>query len=204
MTLKRFVRNVKKYKGKCLLDDLLELWYDFYIYKAYEHLFVIWPTKLKRALDYFVFGWNNRDFDNFYVDQLVLFKLKRLEYNFVNFGHHSEDCENYPPKMKSLRLAIKLLKLYCNEDKNRMFMDAHDKKWGEADWQSEKVEGSEDKPGGPYYRMLVNRVGAVTEEQKEQERKEFVDAYDKDERRHERLRATAYKIMIKYGHYWWD
>ena len=37
--------------------------------------------KLKRAITYFIFGWNSVDYDYSSIEKYLLFKLKRIKYN---------------------------------------------------------------------------------------------------------------------------
>lgn len=163
---------------------------------------VFWE-RLGRALRYFTIGWLNHDFDAIFMHELLLFKLKRMQYCFIHYGYHSEDCENYKPKMKSLALAIKLLERYCKNDYNR-WSDMHERKWGPLTHKSIKVEGSENKVYGPHYRMEFSRPNAITEQEKEQERKESMEAYNKDDKESERDIRIVYQIVSKYHRYWWD
>lgn len=181
-------------------SKILQWYYDTPAYDFYRLLFVRIPERLKRSFHYAKFGWLNYDFDYSALHELTLFKLKRFLYCFENYGYHSEECENYKPKMKSLKLAIKLLEKYL-ADGNR-FLDMHDKKWGPLETWTEKAEYDENY--GQLCRWLSKRPGAITEEQKEQERIEFRNAYDADDREKNKYLALAYKIIIKYNRYWWD
>jgi hypothetical protein len=150
-----------------------------------------------RALAFARIGWGNHDWDYDYLNQLVLFKLKRLEYEFTHYANHSEECQNYEPKRKSLALAIKLLDRLCKNEYSK-FMDLHEKKWGPIKYVFEKVEGSE----GSFLTAVADK--ADTPEKKKQQRKEYNEAYDADERQRVRDTKLAYAIIGKYSHYWWD
>lgn len=151
-----------------------------------------------RACAFFKIGYNNFDWDCGYVHQLMLFKLKRLRK-----GLHEGYAIHEEKHIKALDLCIKLLDLNINGP-NDKFMRLHDEKWGPLDWKFEKIEGTENEPGGPHSRSIFSRSNAITEEQKEQERKEMIIAYNIDERRQERFLQTAYKILMKYHRYFWD
>jgi hypothetical protein len=105
--------------------------------------------------------------------------------------------------MKSLKLCIKLLEKYCKHDYHR-FGDLHDKKWGEAVYTWEKVEGSDDKPLGPYHKLHSNRPNVITPEDIVQEKTEFFEAGMADEREEQRDLKLIHNIIAKYCNYWWD
>lgn len=176
-------------------ETIREWWWDSYIYTAYRYITRIFPERLGRSISYFVKGWHNYDFDNHYVNELVLFKLRRLRHCFERYGHHSPDCPNYPPKVKSLNLAIKLLERICEANYHR-FLDLHDKKWGETEFKFVSE--------GNHYIMETKVEKADTPELKQQEQNERMEAYKKDERMEARDLRIAYAIIGKYQKYWWD
>lgn len=156
---------------------------------------------IKRFWDYGRQGWSNFDFDGHYLLDDMQFKLKRIQKCLEN-GHAIPNQHN---ELKALKICIKLGDKLKDEWKNyRRFLTMHDKKWGELETWTEKVEGSEGKPGGPYHRWLSKRVGAVTDEEKEQERKEFLEATRADEREKDRDRNLYFRILGKYLPYMWD
>jgi len=150
-----------------------------------------------RALAFARIGWSNYDWDNGYLDQLVLFKLKRMQYEFLNHGYHWEGCKNYKPKMKSLALTIKLLEKLVKDDYTR-FYNLHEKKWGARTYVFKKLELSN------YSTMETTVALADTPEKVEQERKEFLEASSADDRQRVRDLELAYRLIGKYSHYWWD
>jgi hypothetical protein len=189
------IKTIKKY-------GFMYWWGDTKVYDVYRYITVRFPERLMRSIAFARHGWLNYDFDAHYVHELALFKLKRMKHCFIKYGHHSEECSNYKPKMKSLTLCIKLLEKYCKDEHQTIHMDAHERKWGKLiTWTTEDRES---KTYGTLYEWHSRRPNANTEEEKEQEHKEFRAAYDADYNRNERILATAYRIMAKYHRYWWD
>lgn len=151
--------------------------------KAYLYDYFISPVaqffkKLKRAIAFFIIGWNNFDWDHAYLMELEVFKLKRLLYEFENFGYHSPECKNYKPKMKSLKLAIKLGEMLSEGDYFK-FTGLHYKKWNRP-------------------------VDLWTYKMQEDEKNEFLEAANKDDRIEAKHRRWFYNIIRDYGRYWWD
>ena len=195
-------RFSKKYKEFMLSFDM---WWDDYVRWPYRYITKAFWERLGRALTFFKLGWNNFDWDSYYLHDLMLFKLKRLQHNFIHHGHHSEDCPNYKPKMKSLALAIKLLERH-NTDFHEYYdksTDRHDKKWGKLETWNEPCDIDDDGYVRTY-RYHSKRENVNTPEEKEQERQEFLEAMRQDEARKQRDIDLVHKIIAKYHRYWWD
>lgn len=152
--------------------------------------------KVVRSLQFAKIGYNSFDFDDYYLFELEVFKLKRMLHLFENHGHHDESCDKYKPKMKSIRLAIKLGERYMTRRYFR-FYDLHDKKWGKTEMGFEPIEGSD------HFLMITLKDG-VKYERTDQENKELLEAVTKDDNEKLRDRRNFYKIIEKYGRYWWD
>lgn len=176
------------------------------VQEIYHYITKTFPERLSRSIAYFKLGWHNYDFDYSCVHDLMLFKLKRLLHCFEKYGYHSEECSNYKPKMKSLKLTIKLLEKYCKNDYTK-FYDLHERKWGPSTikWIPTDIKGNDcDEEDPKFFRFTSSRPKALTDEDIELEKKEFREAYDADEREQEKHLRLAYQIMIKYHRYWWD
>ena len=209
MSLRSYVRSEKRkhINSKLWKEFMFQVdWYwDKWVLNPWNYIsYTIWE-RIRRSWDYAKHGWLSYDFDAYYIHETVLFNLKRLNNCFINHGHHSEDCENYKPKMKSIKLAIKYLSRYC-EPYNPYYdssMDAHNKKWGELE---DSTTPSCVDPDGYVrtYSWNTWRKNANTEEEKKQERLEFSKAYEADAQRQERDLSLAYEIIAKYHRYWWD
>lgn len=154
--------------------------------------------KVKRAFDFAVHGWNSYDWDYGYLLELIEFKLCRMQKEIQN-GHHVPDKATD----QSIRICIKLLKKINGRDYH-YFADLHDQKWGESEWVWHKTdENGQEIPNGAS-RLEIKRPKAVTPEEKEQERKEALEAYRKDDAQRERDVRWLFNIMAKYHQNWWD
>lgn len=185
----------------------IECWFNYNIFtKFYRYITYTFWERLARSIAFFKLGWLNYDFDSHYIHELILFKLKRLYHCFVKYGHHSTDCPNYKPKMKSLSLVIKLLERYCSDNSYDYYskpIDRHDKKWGKLN--SKSIPYQQDEDGYiRSYSYITYRDNVLTSEDKEQEKKEFLEAYHRTEERQERDVRLALSIIAKYHRHWWD
>jgi len=117
-------------------------------------------------------------------------------YAFEKYGYHDPECDTYKPKMKSLKLAIKLGERWMRGDYYR-FHDLHEQKYGKIELGWESIPGSNNsksislKNGKKYERSIEERI-------------EFLEAHFADEREQEKHRRLFYNIINKYGRYWWD
>lgn len=149
-------------------------------------------TKLKRVWDFAVIGWGNYDWDHGYLYELILFKLKRMDYALKNGVAIHEK-----PTLQSLRICIKLLEKINKPDSYHYFTDLHDAKWGVA----VMTPGRKTKHGTI---ITFERAKVITEEDKEIETREFLEAYRKDEEQETRDIKLLFDIMAKYSRAWWD
>jgi len=148
---------------------------------------------IKRSYDYAKFGWSNEDYDHNYLLKHIEFKLKRLQHAIVN-GYH------VPHKQtdQSIRICLKLLNKLAFKDYS-YFIDQHYAKWGQPEI---KFISESDKPG--YSRMEFEHEKARTDDEKEQQRIEFSEAYKRDDKQRKRDLKLLFNIMSKYIDMWWD
>jgi len=190
------------------MDDIKLTWLEkLSIHPAFEWWFDIKRKidstihRLKRSWAYAKLGYNNWDFDAITIEHYLLFKLKRVQDCLIN-GHVDYSVGEGPKQLKALKLCIKLLERLNQGDMGyNRFMDLHDKKWGESKHWFEEVES--DKPHQGSY-LRTSRPNANTEAEKEQERKEFLEAAMADDRQQDRDRQIVYAIINKYIRTWWD
>ena len=154
---------------------------------------------LRRSLRW---GWalrHNYEWDYYALLEMEVLKLKELLHNFENHGYHDEGCETYAPKMKSLRLAIKLGDLLLT-DNYQKFYNLHYAKWGAVEMGTEEIL---DGPGKGNFRCTWTRDGKPHKPSPE-ERHEFIEAIEADLRVERQHRRRFYAIIAKYGPSWWD
>jgi hypothetical protein len=154
---------------------------------------------VRRALTW---GWRLRksyDWDPGYLLEMEVQKLKDMLYYIEIHGIHDPDCETYKPKMKSLRLAIKLGDLLLKDEYTK-FYDLHTKAWGETEMAWEEIlEG----PSKGNYKLYWTRDKKRVEFS-EQEKAELSIAWEKDARREQKHRDLFYRIIATHGQRWWD
>lgn len=160
----------------------------YWIYNSIKQFF----RNLSRALVFAKIGWSNYDYDYAYLLDLMRFKLERMEKEILN-GYGEPDKKTN----QSIRICIKLLKKIAHRDYH-YFIDLHYTKWGQP--ELEHLES--DEKG--YSRVSIKHEKAITENDKELQTKEFLEAYAKDQKQEERDTRLLFAIMAKYHKRWWD
>lgn len=176
---------------KVLIKESLESATDFFqgIYYSIKRFF----TSIKRSYDFAKIGWSNYDYDYAYLLDLMRFKLERIEKEILN-GYGEPDKRTN----QSIRICIKLLKKIAHKD-YQYFTELHYAKWGDPELTSHTHPDSKG-----LYRVTIEHKNAVTDEQKEQQKKEFLEAYKKDQKQEERDTRLLFAIMAKYHRRWWN
>lgn len=87
---------------------------------SFKNFFV----KIKRSLDYAIFGYSNPDWDYAYIYNLLEFKLRRIEKELL-----SGPAEQKAKDMRALRKLIRLCILLANKDYEDKYFKILNKKW---------------------------------------------------------------------------
>lgn len=138
-------------------------------------------------------GWamrHNHDWDYEHLLEVNVLKLRRMHALFSSpDSYHSPDCINYLPKMKSLRLALKL--------GQRILDDKYD------DHLVNNVDVRFEPNGDTTYIMVL--VDSKTKRKlTDEELKVRHELWARADRRKDRDRKIFYSILAKYSIYWWD
>jgi hypothetical protein len=149
--------------------------------------------KLEQLKRMIYWAWalrNSHDWDHTELLKMEVLKLKRMLQVFESpNSYHSPECENYKPKMKSLRLAVKIGELLLKGDfysKNfnvdHTCTPANEKGFlgFTAVHKDTRIPLTEEELSAYYNRL---RLISTRETQ---------------------LSQTFYKIITKYHQYWWD
>lgn len=184
--LKDFEERVNHWWIMSPVVDKLQDWYWSILGKPLHHM--------KKMLDWYcnVFR-HDYDFDALCIFRILEYKLQRIEKCLKN-GHAIQE----PKDMKALRIAIKLCKRLDENNYGDRPYERHNAKWGEMiTW----LTPTENK-----HSMSWNhrRPKANTDEEKEQEGKEFMRVWEIEEMMQNREQRWLYGIMSKYLRVWWD
>jgi hypothetical protein len=142
-------------------------------------------------------GWTLRDshdWDHGYLDTMVALKLRRmLDAQIGPQSYHSPECPNYLPKVRSLKLAVKLAERLQADKYN-------DSPKYPLDFKFEQTEKSQKQVTF----QMVPYNPARKEKASELYQKLALDEWARHDRRRDRDRQIMYRIIAKYGTFWWD
>ena len=96
--------------------------------------------------------------------------------------------------------CLALLKKVNDEWENyeKPFMDQHEKKWGEIDFEFVPIENSDN------FSMEMKYARDLTEEERKQERAEYLEGMNKARHQRELDLAEAMEIISRRVDEWWD
>jgi hypothetical protein len=141
--------------------------------------------------------WKDRDWDNHFLMEPIIFKLKKhIEYQKL-YSH----VENAPEQIRTMTECLELLEKVHDEwtHYEEHSHDEHKKKWGEAEHYTEPCE---DRPGS--YRLKDRREERMTPEDIKQMHKEWIEISIASSERRKADFKKAMDIFVEHYDSWWD
>jgi hypothetical protein len=138
------------------------------------------------------YAWRHRDWDYGFVLEFNRMLHERLYKGVYIEGHHA-----YTPKeARRLKTVIALYKRLRDDKYKGFIYDEAERLFGLDDIYFSKIEGTENKPSGPYSRMSLEERAKYWKYKKAQ----YAHA--------EQMRKNDYellgKMITKYSRHWWD
>lgn len=173
-----------------LLDPLFQVYYSISAF----------ISNIRRVIEFAPLAWNHRDWDYGFVLRFNVELHKRLYRGIFDKGHHV-----YTPKdTRRLKTVIALYERLEKDEYEDYIYDEAERLFGPNDIYFSKIEGTENKPGGPYSRMRSTREDRMSVEEQANYWK-----YKKAQYAHaEAMRKQDYellgKMITRYSRKWWD
>lgn len=189
------VKSKLLYKVKDKLEDI-GLWFEYsWIGRSYKFICRI-PRNLKTIIDYIPILWDSYDFDHGYLEELIVFKLKRMEKFFRNHGM----CMNSVYYANEMKFVIDCLETAgkCSdvlEDQHRKINE----KYGDIKIESRP---SESHPG--FFEVEFKRTKCNTEEEKKVADEELFRIMRLEEEIKDESKKMAFNIIKERIDHWWD
>jgi len=160
-----------------------------------------WWTNIKRIFDFIPTLWSDFDFNaDRGLYQLMRKKLERVE-PCLRDGHLMNG-ERYA---RQIRVALTVLDRIIAGKYDEQDMAAHDLKWGEAKWNFIPIDdGLDDDDDNKMSELHIDYPNVHTAEEKEQERKEFMDAMHSAAKRRQRDIDWVFEHIRRWHQRWWD
>jgi len=149
---------------------------------------------IKNLIKWFVVIWNDRNWDFFFIWVILHKKLELMEKEIRNNGHHV----NHIRDAEQIKLCVNLLKRLIDDDYHENVFKNHDKKWGQSHMKWEPTKDPE------LTSLHIIRDNANTDEEKEQETKEFRILGSKVEQLKQQDINYLFDYMKKHIQCWWD
>jgi hypothetical protein len=192
-----------------------------YLYDTYWDL-IGWRLRefkvsVKNLIKWFPIIWKDRDWDDYYIFEVLKFKLK-------NQAKYTSDCDRHTRSeldAKRMRLCVKLIDKVSDEFYSSEYMDYHETKWDLLDILdkpgymgldmqiiSERFDEFFKKYPLAYKKVLADKklqIFRITPNDNETE----IDvkqriAMNIGYYNHNRARKLLFKIMEENIEYWWD
>lgn len=156
--------------------------------------------RIGRTLAFARIAWLHYDFDSAYMWHIMAFKLKRIEKCLIN-GHAIQEEAD----MAALRETIIICERLFSEDYDSKYHEAHNAKWGDLPEFGTEPSDVDNKGKVLTYRVIFKDRPKVTNEtEKEQERKEFLECFNKGEQdRLADMDRLAF-LLKTHSRQWWD
>ena len=196
----RFYHNI-------YLADTGIAWLDWLSDKAqniYTNI-VVFKESTQR---FFYWGWamrKNHDWDYQYLLIMLDLKLARMEKCFKTQGHCVWNSCPEEPEYKTMRkfeFTRYVLKRLLDRDSSGYAINSHekhDKKWGKLQWNIGRGDDT-----ALIKSIHIWRKGTTTPELEKQEREEYRELIDLDEKIYNRDKKVFYKLLHDYGEQFWD
>jgi hypothetical protein len=142
--------------------------------------------------------WKDRDWDGSYILTILIKKIELQRETIINNKIvHQDELKVMDGDMSK---CLELLKKANDEWGNyeEPLVDQHDKKWGKREFDFVPIEDKN------LFEMKLNYERDLTDEEKEQERKDFSEGLEKARRERERDLAEAMGIIARHVDEWWD
>lgn len=159
--------------------------YDFFRYDI--------PYGIRNLVRWFPVIWKDRNWDHQYIYEILHHKLNLQERHIRKHDVHVDAHK----VARRIKLCVLLLKRLMKDDYYENAFYFHDKKWGESnfDW----IEHDND-----HVRLDLTRPNVITEEDKEQENKEYRRLSKHETMLREQDLNMLFSTMRKHIQSWWD
>jgi len=180
----------------------------FYAEEAIDNAKFYWKEYIKIPSKDFVRGikniirwmpivWRDRDWDNHYIMEPILFKLKS-HIQYVRDHGHTVD-ENREKQIRTMTECLELLTKVHEDNYDEPYREKHNEKWGKSDYYTVPCE---DRPD--CHRLMDRNDEQYTPAQLTKKNKEYVMGMKIAHLNRSKDFALAMEIFVKEYDSWWD
>ena len=201
LKMMKFTKDRIIHEGRLLFNKVVDF-FEFYfgdpIIKIIGFFLYDLPSGTRNLISWFPLIWHDRNWDDFYLMEMIKFKLERMVYHFENYGH----LENGMKYARQMRACVKLIEKTQKDDYG--YLKKHDEKWGKTQLGFEPFYNEKTGEMNSACLMTTYRANVKNQTMHEMERVEFRQACEKEEIKASNMRKAVFRIMGKNSRYWWD
>lgn len=188
----KIVKNF--YEKHVYLNDKLDPIFDLY-YKVLSFY-----KNCKRLIEYAPLVWHHRNWDYGFILRFNK-KLHEDLYKgmFIEGSGFSDES-----KRKQLKIVIELFDRLEKDKYEDIAHNLLDRKYGQSYFKTLKIEGSESKPGGPWYKMIDTRTESMSASEKLKYHKDHARAFKEADNKRRIDTELLYTYIAIYSKKWWD
>jgi hypothetical protein len=185
---------MQKIIEKIYLSD----WFE-YIHTPYVEV-IIFFRNLKRLIDYAPIVWKHRNWDHGFVLRFQKKLYEDLYKGCFIEGHHRPNKTT----MKRLKTIICLLGRLSEDNYGSMNATYLTRRFGEDEIYFNPIKGTENKPGGPYSRLISTREQRLSVKEKALLKKVRQELYELEESQRKADFRLLGEYLAKYNNQFWD
>ncbi len=156
---------------------------------------------VKNLIDYFPIIWNDRDWDQGYLFDLLEYKLKRMEKFFNSDDACTETAKDHA---KEMRETLDALELFHGEDILTKEWEEHYEKYGRPKWEELELDNEKLAKKGFKRCRSYNEKCKDDEALQEECNNEMTALFTLEEEKRTECLEYAFNIMKKHIQSWWD
>jgi hypothetical protein len=154
---------------------------------------------LENFYNWFKLIWFDRDWDYYFLQQIIKFKIKRMIKHITKYNSHTE----WKRDVKSMQFVVDCLERIEKDDYRKKLLDRHEEIYGELTTKS--TPHTFDKNGKPLlYSMDFGYKKSDTEVMKQMARDDWFKIHNMAKNDKQRDYRLFGKALGKYIQHWWD
>jgi hypothetical protein len=150
---------------------------------------------LENLIIWFSIIWQDRDWDHYYLYQILRKKLINMEIYHRKYGHSVNSTET----AFEIKKCILLLNRLIDDNYDELVFKKHHKKWGEPIFNWNDCKDKKD-----CYSLRIEQKNVKTDKDKKQESKEFERLCKHINMLKKQDIEYLFKLMNKHIQTWWD
>lgn len=151
-------------------------------------------TGIKNLIIWFPVIWKDKNWDHWFIYEILHKKLSLMEHFIRNYGHHvraEQDADN-------IKKCVLLLKRLKDDEYHENAFKQHREKWGEPEFEWKES----DRPNSS--QLHIKHDSVKTEKDKIREQKDFKTACEREDFLKQQDLDLLFTLMGKHIQTWWD